>query len=222
MMKIERIRPEMGPDPGGIVRRGDAVEFRSYVERYGEAPACFVGLHGEVLPTTAPPLCENPAVMEVYGIAMCEAHGEEAANGALSEIAYDLDNELGRFTNPETRSLSPHLEAALRHAYEVLGEDVREACWRSDALLLAAFPLDRSRADAESVAYAEDPDANGRGSHDPPFDSFMNARMIVHRHMRLAFEEGADWLVETLEEKRESVAAQAAYALALEQEARLR
>jgi len=38
--------------------------------------------------------------------------------------------------------------------------------------------------------------------------------------MRPAFEEGADWLVETLE--REGVAAQATYALALEREAGLR
>ena len=49
----------------------------------------------------------------------------------------------------------------------------------------------------------------------------MRDRLILHRHMRLAFEEGADWLVEMLEEERESVAAQAAYALALERAAGL-
>jgi len=55
---------------------------------------------------------------------------------------------------------------------------------------------------------------------DPPFDTFMSGRLLVCRHMRPAFEEGADWLVETLE--REGVAAQATYALALEREAGLR
>jgi hypothetical protein len=43
----------------------------------------------------------------------------------------------------------------------------------------------------------------------------------VCRHMRLAFEEGANWLVEVLEREREGVAAQAAYALALETKAGL-
>lgn len=48
----------------------------------------------------------------------------------------------------------------------------------------------------------------------------MHDRLLLCRHMRLAFEEDAHWLVETLE--REQVSAQAAYALALEQEAGLR
>jgi hypothetical protein len=80
---------------------------------------------------------------------------------------------------------------------------------------LRAFPLDRGRVDAESLAYAENPDVHDRGRKDPPFDAFMTDRMLIHRHMRLAFKEGAGWLVE----ERENVAAQAAYALALEREA---
>lgn len=31
------------PDAGGIVRRGGAVRFARYVEKYGEAPVCFFG-----------------------------------------------------------------------------------------------------------------------------------------------------------------------------------
>ena len=210
------------PDPGGIVRCGDAVAFRGYVERFGEAPTCFVGLHGEVLPTTAPPRCERPAVMEVYGLPLCEAHGEEAAAGALEEIAHDLDQELQRPMNDHVRALSPHIEAALRRGLADLTPSSVADYKRADARLLAAFPLDRSRTDGETLAYVKDPDAHGRGSHDPPFDSFQSARMLIHRHMRLAFEEGASWLVEALEEERESVAAQAAYALALERAAGLR
>ncbi|MDP9477917.1 MAG: hypothetical protein M3R38_19910 [Actinomycetota bacterium] len=75
--------------------------------------------------------------------------------------------------------------------------------------------------DAETVAYVRDPDANGRGITDPPYDHYMMDRHLVCRHMRLAFEEGAHWLVETLEAEREAAAAQASYALALEIEAGL-
>ncbi len=42
---------------------------------------------------------------------------------------------------------------------------------------------------------------------------------LLHRFMRLAYEEGEAWLVEPLEKEREQIAAQAAYALALESEA---
>lgn len=210
MMRTKQ-KPEMGPDPAGIVRRGEAVEFRSFVKRFGEPPVCFAGS----IPRTG---CGQPAVMEVYGVAMCEAHGEEAAGGALEEIAYDLEQESQRFMNPEVRSLSPHIEAALRHAYDSLSEETRNAGGGRDEDLLRAWPLDRARTDAETLAYIEDPDAHGRGRKAPPFDAFMSDRMIVHRHMRLAFEEGTDWLVETLERERAEVAAQAAYALALERE----
>ncbi len=202
------------PDPAGIVRRGEAAEkVRGYVESYGEPMVCYAGSRpGEA--------CDRPAAMEVYGIPMCEVHGEEAASGALEEIAHDLDQELERPMHPHVRSLSPHIERALRLGFRALPGYADAGDYeRTDALLLAAFPLDRTRADAETVAYVRDPDANGRGLKDPPYDAFMRGRHLVCRHMRLAFEEGADWLVETLEAEREQVAAQAAYALALEKEA---
>jgi len=203
------------PDPGGIVRRGEAAEFvRDYAETYGEAPPCVVGPDGA--------RCGRPATMQVYGLAMCGAHGEEAAAGALSEIAHDLENELGRPVNPHVRGLSPHLEAALAHGFGVLGEEARTAEGRAEALLLAAFPLDRGKADAESAAYAKDPDGYARRNACPPSDMYRDALMLVHRLMRLAFEGEATYLVETLEGEREKAAAQAAYALALEEEAGLR
>lgn len=202
------------PDPAGIVRRGEAVGFRGYVERYGEPPACFVGSGpGEA--------CGRPAAMEVYGIPLCETHGEEAASGALEEIAHDLEEELVRPLNPGVRPLSPHLEHALRRGLGILPEGAIDD-GRAEELLLEAFPLDRGRADAESVLYAEDPDGEGRGERESPHDAFMHDRLLLHRHMRLAFEADADWLVEMLEAEREAVAAQAAYALALEREAGLR
>lgn len=205
------------PDAGGIVKRGKAVGFMHYVEKYGEPPVCFVGIHEEKV--MAPAACERPAVMEVYGLAMCEVHGKEAASGALEEIAYDLEQELLRPANIHVRGLSPHLLHALRHGFDSLPDEVGDHK-HDDAVLLAAFPLDRSKACASITAYAEDPDGNGRGEFESPHDAFMRDRMLIHRHMRLAFEEDADWLVEMLEAEREKVAAQVAYALALDRATR--
>ena len=206
------------PDPAGIVRRGEAAtRVRRTAEKFGqESQVCFVGSKPGVA-------CDRPAVMEVYGIPMCEAHGEEAAAGALEEISYDLEVELQRPMNPHLPNLSPHFEAALRHGFEALGEEIADTDYeRRDETLLRAFPLDRERADAETLAYVEEADAHGHGTHHPPYDTFMGARLLVCRLMRLAFEKDADWLVGALEVERENAARQAAYALALERGAGLR
>lgn len=202
------------PDPAGVVRRGEAARFSSYAREHGPMP-CWAGrgLGGA--------RCPHDATMEVYGKAMCAVHGEEAASGAMEEIAYDLENELQRPVNPYVRPVSPHIEHALRHGFDAIPA-ATDDYQRDNALLLAAYPLDRDRADAETVLYAEDPDGNGRGEYEPPYDQFMGDRMLIHRHMRLAFEAGADWLVEVLEAERQQVAAQVAYALALEKSAGLR
>ena len=192
------------PDAGGVVRRGAAVGFRDYAEKVGHAPPCFVRP------------CEQAAGMEVYGLQMCEAHGEEAASGALEEMHNDLDNELLRPDNGECVRLSPHFVAALHHGMESLPEPDSD---RDDDLLLAAWPLERERADVTMVEYLEDPDARRGGPG--PYDSFLSARYLVCRLMRLAFEKEADWLVEVLEKERESAAAQVAYYVALEKEAGL-
>ena len=112
-----------------------------------------------------------------------------------------------------------HLERALALGFGAVPEGAGDRR-RDDAALLAAFPLDRGRTDAETLAYAEDHDPANRGINEPPYEAFSADRMLVHRHMRLAFEAGATWLVELLETEREGVAAQVAYAL--EREAGLR
>ena len=203
---------EERPDPAGIVRRGDAVKTaRSCLESLD----CFVDWGDSGIG------CEEKAAMEVYGLPMCEAHGEEAAYGALSEIADDLEQELLRLVNKDSRSLSPHLERAWNHGLESLPAEAKDY-QRGDALLLEAFPLDRERTNAETLAYVEEPDADWCAGQAPPFDNYLDVRRLICRHMREAFEEGAFWLVEMLEAKREEVSAQAAYALALEKEAGLR
>lgn len=206
------------PDPAGIVLRGEAAaRVLRTAEKFGkESQVCFAGSRPGVL-------CDRPAVMEVYGIPMCEAHGEEAALGAMAEIAFDLEVGLQRPMNPHLPPLSPHLQAALRRGFEATLEGPASVDdRRREEALLAAFPLDRTRVDAETLAYVEDPDANGRGTHEPPLETFLSAELLVCRLMRLAFEERAAWLVEALEVERESAARQAAYVLALERAANLR
>lgn len=209
--------PHERPDPGGCVLRGAAATGIRELSKFGNAPTCRAGVGDKAGFTVVD--CARPAVMEVYGIEMCETHGEEAASGALEEIAHDLDQELPRPMNPHVRDVSPHIEAALRLGFGVLGDvdpedgDREGASYRT---LVEAFPLGSGKVCGSITAYAEDPDGNGRGIDEPPLDAYLQDRLMVHRHMRLAFEEGADWLVETLEPHRVHVAAQAAYALALE------
>ena len=192
------------PDAGGIVGRGEGVSeaFGGYVETFGEAPRCFAGHEFG---------CERLAVMEVYGLCFCEAHGEEAASAALEEVAFDLERRVEAGT-------PPHVAYALRLAGKSLPDpDAKD----SDTALLKAFPLDeqsRKRVEAETFAYVEDPAAGFL----PPYDTHMGDRMRVCGYMRQAFEDRATWLVEHLEREREACSAQAAWALALEKEAGLR
>ena len=205
------------PDPGGVVRRGGAAQdLAGYAEVMGTPPPCCVHPKGRER-------CEQPAAVEVYGLWMCEIHGEEAAGMALEEIAYDLEQEMGRFTNPYVRDLSPHLKHALFAGPPTLPAEVDDY-YAHEAALLAAWPLERERAASEIFAYIKDPPRNEEGqlTHDPPSEAFQADRLTLHRHMRLAFEEDAHWLVETLEGQREYLAEQIAYALALETEAGLR
>jgi hypothetical protein len=156
--------------------------------------------------------------MEVYGLHFCEAHGEEAASAAFEEIYYDLEKYIDRAVGDYLGGLSPHMHHSLRLGMTSLPDSGGKD---SDAVLLAAYPLDentRQRVEAETHLFTEEPD----DGHLPPFDTHLGGRLLVCRHMRLAFEEGATWLVEMLEKHREYCAAQAAYALALENAAGLR
>jgi hypothetical protein len=199
------------PDAGGIVRRGEAVsEFTcGYKEEYGEAPHCFA-LHEFG--------CERKSVMEVYGLHFCEAHGEEAAMGALEEIRYDLERRI----SPDTTGLEPHVEQALRLGMESLpdsdGKDRDEGLRR-------AYPFEerfRDRVEAETGMYVEERLAGRpRLGYAVPYDLHIMDAHLISRHMRLAFEDGATWMIEMLEPYREDSAFQAAWALWLEEEAGL-
>lgn len=74
----------------------------------------------------------------------------------------------------------------------------------------------RENLSRSTLDYLENPE--GWREFGTPFDVYMEERMLTHRLMRLAFEAGADWLVEVLEREREKSASQAAYALVLDRE----
>ena len=203
-----------GLDPAGIVKRAeDSPLFRA-----GEELAPGKGLHCFVGCSSGSPLCEGRAVMEVYGIPMCEAHGEEAAQGALEELYHDATQELTRALIPHVQDLNPVVGRALEEAAGGLNpRDLHPELPDYDAALLRAFPLDRSRVDPETVAYIEHP-AEYR-DYALPSDTYMRHRHTVCRLMRLAFQEQVTYIVESIEPYRASAAEQAAYALALEREA---
>jgi hypothetical protein len=115
--------------------------------------------------------------------------------------------------------MNPEAERALRAASSELTALVRDS-EQDEGLLVRAFPLVRERVCVGTLEYVEDP---GRWrDHSPLYDTFRPSRLLIHKVMRLAYEEGEGWLAEMLEPSREDTAAQAAYALVLEEEAGVR
>jgi hypothetical protein len=159
--------------------------------------------------------CERSAVIEVYGLEFCEVHGAEAKSGALEELYFDAANFLERLDNPHIPPPNPVARQALREAVEGL----RAAeCWaygepgeEANAALLRAYPLIPERMDRDAADF----DYHNPGGGETPVDWNYRERMLIHKLMRLAHQDGCvDYLVELLEEQREYVAAQEAFALA--------
>ncbi len=217
----------------GVHSAGDGVSHIGEYVRVDVEGKAYVGVAQkllDVLRVDALPQEERgarvPEIVEAY------RRGQSGALQRGLECAVEVAAQRGRTDAgreeesvilPERAVLHPFLELApsLNYGFGSLPKGVDDYR-HNDAMLLGAFPLDRSRTDNATLAYAEDPDSHGRGTHEPPYEMFARARMLVCRLMRLAFEEDADWLVETLEAEREETAAQAAYALALERGAGLR
>ena len=158
--------------------------------------------------------CGRPGFVRVYGLSFCEIHGEEAAGGALEELYDDATTFFERSRNPHVPVLNPLLDRELEAAAGRLADLSGKASWARDDALRRAYPLIPSRACLATLEH--DPDDPGA----PPYDVYLDARNLLHKLMRLAFEDGADWLVEVLEHEREGVAAQAAFALVLRERAR--
>ena len=152
--------------------------------------------------------CERPAAVAVYGLAFCQEHGEEAACGALEEMHQGAQDFFERFDGPGVAPVqNPLVYRALRDwLYSVpAGELVSTE--RTQAALLKAYPFRADLACAESAAELAEPIPG----NEHPYDGWLDERHDVHACMRVAFERGLTYFVESME----SIAAQAAYTLAL-------
>lgn len=176
-------------------------------EELESAFPCWVG-HGEDLEP-----CKRPSVLRVYGINLCPDHGEEAKDGALEEMHQDAYEFFTRFTTSHVPDLENPLVLAGVSRWELaVPEGLEYSQGQAEELLRRAFPFRADRVDAETACEVADP-LPGNGH---PVDLWLYDRYGMHGVMRAAYERGMDWLVEKLESERESIAAQAAYALALD------
>ena len=158
--------------------------------------------------------CERKAAAMVFGMPFCEEHGAEASAGALAELYQDAGDFLERMDNPHAPM--PNAEAdrelvSARRGIEARGREHEDA---EEAALRRAYPTIPGRVCTETLAfdYRIDPD-NPHGPDEEPTAASQDARRLLCKCMRLAYEEGADWLVEVLEYERESASAQLVFAL---------
>ncbi len=187
----------MTNEPREIVRDLEASE-RGY--------PCAVG-HGDDVEA-----CMRPSTMAVYDLHFCEVHGAECANGALEELHQDAYEFFARFDNPEVRELSnPLVLRAVRNWELTVPEGLEFSDRETDELLLAAFPFREDRVFPETAGEIADPIIG----QDPPYDAWLIHRYELCALMRHAHRLGLTFVVERLEQARETCAAQAAYAAAL-------
>ncbi len=153
--------------------------------------------------------CERTATVKMYGILnFCPEHGEEAWVGALMEAYQDAGHFFDRFRNPRTPDLNALVERELEAAVNRMrGEGPSDD--DHERALLRAYP-DTPEGVREMIAlWAEDERAN----HGPtPLDLLLDSYYTLCKLMRIAFEDGEDWLVEILEYERQETAARAACA----------
>lgn len=157
--------------------------------------------------------CPKAAALWVYGVvALCPEHGEEARIGAEMELRRDAAYFFDRFRNPYVPELNDLVEQELAGAVVRMNE---------------AGPNDSDYYRALSRAYPDTPervreivrrwreDERGVGGV-PPLDLLLDSLNTLAKLLRIAHDDGEDWLVEILEYQRQHLAAQAAYALELD------
>lgn len=172
-------------------------------ERYSGPLRCFVH-HRH-----AGGWCERPGVMQIYGLSFCEVHGAEAKAGALAEIYHNAGNALEDLLGPEDSSANVAALAVIHAGIEEVRTRCIEAEKAQDDLVRRAYPVIPEQVDPETTEY--DPFTPSEAFS--PADVYMDARIHVHRLMRLSWSVGQYWSLESLEEHRESVSAQLAWAL---------
>lgn len=152
--------------------------------------------------------CGRKAAVIAYGLNFCEVHGAEVNVGAHEEVFADAGDFVERLANPYAPPLNAEVEHTLMRAAKGL-DDNKPGSREEEEALLRAYPVIPERVDEEIYTFDYQ---NTRGVPTPEED-YRDARVLLHKMMRLAHEEGFVWMVEMLEYEREYVSAQTAFAL---------
>ncbi len=167
------------------------------------------GLHCCVRHADAGGRCQRTATIKMYGILnFCPEHGEEARVGALMELYLDAGYFFDRFRNPHTPDLNNLVERELAAAIVRMNDEGPSDADHERALL-CAYP-DAPQGVREMIAQWERDCRANRGP--TPLDLLLDSYYTICKLMRIAFEDGEDWLVEILEYQRQECAARAACA----------
>jgi hypothetical protein len=210
-------RPEREPGHPAIWR-GDSRQMGALVfdaalitpEGFPQV-GCHFGHYGEGL---MPEPCEREAALYVNGIPLCDLHGAEAEAGVRAELYQDAADFFTRLAHAPHAGPLPLENRAVAWAIDSsagadLGRRAREAERESEAALIRAYPLREDLMDLEARLY----DPSDPNTDEPPPEWFYPSRYLIHKLQRLAYEQGATFLVEHMEGSRQSTAVQLAYAI---------
>ncbi len=167
------------------------------------------GLHCCVRHPDAGGRCQRTATIKMYEMLnFCPEHGEEARVGALMELYQDAGYFFDRFRNPHVPDMNPLVERELAAAIVRMNDE-----GPSDAdhyrALSRAYPNPPEKV-REIIRRWERDEWNSGGV--PPLDLLLDSLQTILKLMRLAHEDGEDWLTEILEYQRQECAARAACA----------
>ncbi len=153
--------------------------------------------------------CERTATIRMYNVLnFCPEHGAEARVGALMELHQDAGYFFDRFRNPHVPDLNGLVERELAAAIVRMNDE-----GPSDAdyyrALSRAYPNPPEGVREMILRWELDEWAN-RGP--APVDLLLDSLGTLNKLMRIAHEDGEDWLTEILEYQRQECAARAACA----------
>ncbi len=152
--------------------------------------------------------CERTATMLVYGLAFCREHGTEARIGAEMEAFDDAEHYFDRLRNPHVPSLNDLVDGELAAVVDRMRDEGPTDADHYRALSRAyPNPPEKVR---EIIRRWERDEWNSGGV--PPLDLLLDSLQTILKLMRLAHEDGEDWLTEILEYQRQECAARAACA----------
>ncbi len=153
--------------------------------------------------------CERTAAVRMYEMLnFCPEHGTEAKIGALMEAYQDAGHFFDRFRNPHVPDLNTIVERELEAVVNRMRSE-GPSDEDHERALLRAYPDTPEKVREMIRLWERDEWANGGP---PPLDLLLDSYYTLCKLMRIAFEDGEDWLVELLEDQRQETAARAAFA----------